>query len=184
MAYLRLVRSSSAQPAPCEDACVAAFDRELDYIFETLRRLGARTSEVEDLAHDVFVVLHRNWPTLDLERPLRPYLFAISFRVVAAHRRRRARELPYAVPDIEDAAPGPERELESHQSVGLLHAALERVPLPRRAVIILHELDGLPIVEVARTLSITRFGAYARLHKGLKELAVAVRRLQARGKQA
>jgi RNA polymerase sigma-70 factor (ECF subfamily) len=182
MAYLRVVRSSSAEPSPAEDACVAAFDRELDYIFETLRRLGARPSEVEDLAHDIFVVLQRNWSELDLERPLRPYLFGIAFRIVSAHRRRRVRELPYAVPDVEDRAPGPERLLESQESVELLLAALERVPLPRRAVIILHELDGVPIAEVARTLSITRFGAYARLHKGLKELAAAVRRIQQRGR--
>jgi RNA polymerase sigma-70 factor (ECF subfamily) len=182
MAYLRLVRSASAKPSPVEeDACVAAFDRELDYIFETLRRLGAKPGEVEDLAHDVFVVLHRNWSSLDLERPLRPYLFGVAFRIVSANRRRRSRELPYAVPDIEDRAPGADRVLESQQSVELLLAGLERVPLPRRAVIILHELDGVPIVDVARTPGITRFGAYARLHKGLKELAAAVRRLQQRG---
>ena len=48
-----------------------------------LRRLGVPAAEVEDLAHDVFVVLHRNWPTLDTERPLRPYLFGVAFRIVS-----------------------------------------------------------------------------------------------------
>jgi RNA polymerase sigma-70 factor (ECF subfamily) len=91
--------------------------------------------------------------------------------------------VPYALPDVEDRGPGPERLTESQESVELLLAALERVPLPRRAVIILHELDGLPIVDVARTLGITRFGAYARLRKGLRELAAAVRRLQKQGRQ-
>ena len=181
MAYLRLVRPLSPPLVTNDDACVAAFDRELDYIFQTLRRLGASPAEVEDLAHDVFVVLQRNWQTLDLEPSLRPYLFGIAFRIVGAHRRRRAREMPRAVPDVEDESPGPERALESQETRALLLAALERVPLPRRAVIILHELDGVPIADVARTLSITRFGAYARLHKGRRELAAAVRRLQESG---
>jgi hypothetical protein len=45
----------------------------------------------------------------------------------------------------------------------------------------MHDLDEIPIVEVARSLSITRFGAYARLRKGRKELAAAVRRLSKGG---
>jgi RNA polymerase sigma-70 factor (ECF subfamily) len=183
MGYLRLVRPISPRPSQEEDACVAAFDRELDYIFETLRRLGAGPGEIEDLAHDVFVVLHRNWGTLDLELPLRPYLFGVAFRIVCAHRRRRAREMPYAVSDVEDGTPGPERTLETRESHALLLAALERVPLPRRAVIVLHELDGVPIADVARALSITRFGAYARLHKGRRELAKAIRRLERSGRR-
>jgi RNA polymerase sigma-70 factor (ECF subfamily) len=180
MAYLRVVRSAPSEPAS-EDACVRAFERELDYIFGTLRRLGAAPGEVEDLAHDLFVVLLRNWATLDIERPLRPYLFGIAFRIVCAHRRRRAREVPHPAPEAEDFRPGPERLLQSHEGTAVLHAALERVPLPRRAVLIMHELDGMPIAEVAKVLSITRFGAYARLHKGHKELAAALRRLQRHG---
>ena len=41
----------------------------------------------------------------------------------------------------------------------------------------MHDLDGVPIADVARTLSISRFGAYARLRKGRNELRAAVRRL-------
>jgi hypothetical protein len=41
----------------------------------------------------------------------------------------------------------------------------------------MHDLDGVPIVDVARALSISRFGAYARLRKGRRELGAAARRL-------
>jgi RNA polymerase sigma-70 factor (ECF subfamily) len=71
----------------------------------------------------------------------------------------------------------PEGSLESKQSHALLMAALERLPMSRRAVIVMHDLDEIPIAEVARSLSITRFGAYARLRKGRRELATAIRRL-------
>ncbi|HSY41617.1 MAG TPA: sigma factor-like helix-turn-helix DNA-binding protein, partial [Polyangia bacterium] len=67
------------------------------------------------------------------------------------------------------------------QSLALLSAALERVPDARRSVLMLHDLDGVEVIEIARRLSITRFGVYARLRKGRKELASAVRALQ-RGK--
>jgi len=178
--YLRLVHRAPEEPVQGED-CVRAFDSELDYVFASLRRLGAPPSDVEDLAHDVFVVLLRNWATLDTARPLRPYLFGVAFRIVSAHRRRRLREVPHPAPDSEDPGPSPESSVQSQEAAALLQAALEHIPLPRRAVIIMHELDGIPITEIARALSITRFGAYARLHKGHKELASAVRRLQRRG---
>jgi RNA polymerase sigma-70 factor (ECF subfamily) len=175
MGYLRLVHS--APPAPTSEAtCLDAFDRELNYLFETLQRLGASAREVEDLAQEIFVVLHRNWPKLDLTRPLRPYLFGVAFRIVCAHRRRRAREIPHPSLDTADGGTSPEGLLQSKQSVELLMAALERVPPPRRAVVVMHDLDGVPIVDVARRMSISRFGAYARLRKARKELASAVRR--------
>ena len=40
MGYLRLVHSAPPVPVP-EGTCLAAFDGELDYIFATLKRLGA-----------------------------------------------------------------------------------------------------------------------------------------------
>jgi RNA polymerase sigma-70 factor (ECF subfamily) len=154
-----------------------AFDRELDYLFGTLRRLGAAPRELEDLAQEVFMVLHKNWPTVDTTRPLRPYLFAVAFRVVAAHRRKGKREVLYPMPEPADSSASPEGSLQSKESVELLLAALEQVPLKRRAVIVMHDLDGVAVADVAEKLSISRFGTYARLRKGRRELAAAVGRL-------
>jgi RNA polymerase sigma-70 factor (ECF subfamily) len=176
MGYLRLVHSAPSVPTPAS-ACLEAFEGELDYIFATLQRLGVAPGEVEDLAQEVFMVLHRKWTSLDTERPLRPYIFGVAFRIVCAHRRRRVREIPYPALDIDDGAPSPECSLQSKESITLLLIALESVPMLRRGVVVMHDLDGVPIVEVARALSISRFGAYARLVKGRKELTAAVRRL-------
>lgn len=177
MGYLRLLKPPEKEAGP-EEACVAAFDKDLDYVFETLRRLGARTAELEDLAHDVFLVLYRNWPTLDTSRTLRPYLFGVAFRIVCAHNRRRSREVYNAGLEAVDGALGQDDNLQSKQSVALLLSALELVPLPRRAVVIMHELDEIPVNIIAETLTITRFGVHARLRKGRLELARAVRQLQ------
>ena len=135
MGYLRAVRSRPSLPAP-DSSCLAAFESEFDYLFETLRRLGAAPREIEDLAQEVFVVLYRNWPTFDTTRPLRPYLFGVAFRIVCANRRRRAREIPNSALEIEDSGASPEGSLQSKESIALLYAALDRVPLPRRAVVV------------------------------------------------
>src|SRR5436190_679231 len=93
MSHLRLVHSTPG-PSAIGHPCVEAFHRELDYLHETLRRLGAREHELEDLAHEVFLKLHRSWPTYDPSRPLRPHLFGIAFRTVSATRTSVRRELP------------------------------------------------------------------------------------------
>lgn len=180
MAYLRRLRPD-ASVSRAGNLCIQAFDRELDYLFATLRRLGAAPHEVEDLAQEVFLVLHKNWPTLDMSRPLRPYLFGVAYRIMCAHRRRRRREMPYADLDTEDRGDNPEQSLQSKQATALLLAALDRLPVRRRAVVVMHDLDQVPVVDVARSLSLSRFGTYARLRKARKELAAAVRRLLKEG---
>jgi len=180
MGSLHPIRSPSRVPEPGK-ACIDTFEQELDYLYGTLRRLGAPPADIDDLLQDIFVVLYRHWPTLDLTRPLRPWLFGVAFRVVRAHRRRRARESPWGGLDPEDAADRADGQLEGRQSLAILWAALEHVPSGRRSVVIKHDLEGLEILDIARQLSMTKFGVYARLYKGRKELASAVRRLLREG---
>ena len=177
MGTLHFLRAVAPQPG-ADTSCLQAFDRELDYLFWTLQRLGARPSDMEDLLQDIFAVLHNKWSTLDTTRPLRPWLFGVAFRMVRTYRRRQMRETPRDGLDPTDAALDPEDNLQEQQSLALLSAALERVPEARRSVLVLHDLDGVEVIEIARRLSITRFGVYARLRKGRKELASAVRSLQ------
>src|SRR5262245_10526057 len=134
----RSVRSPLPPPAP-EVGCLDTYDRELDYLYGTLQRLGARPADIDDLLQDVFVILCRNWSSLDVTRSLRPWLFGVAFRVVRTHRRRRARERCEADLDLEDAALSPEARLFGQESLALLYAALDCVPAARRSVLVMHE---------------------------------------------
>jgi RNA polymerase sigma-70 factor, ECF subfamily len=167
-------------PEP-ESVCLEVFERELDYIYGTLLRLGARRCDLDDLLQDVFVVLYTHWPILDTSRPIRPWLFAVAFRVVRTRRRRRAREVPFEGLDPTDGLADPEGQLQGREALAFLTAALERVPVGRRSVLVMHDLDGVDIVDIARQLSLTKFGVYARLYKGRKELASAARELWKQG---
>jgi RNA polymerase sigma-70 factor (ECF subfamily) len=180
MGTVHSIRPPSRAPEPGK-ACIDAFEQELDYLYRTLQRLGAPAADIDDLLQDIFVILYRHWPTLDLTRSLRPWLFGVAFRVVRSHRRRRARESPWLGLDPEDPADGPERKLEGQESLAVLWAALEHIPSARRSVVMKHDLEGLDIVDIAQQLSMTKFGVYARLYKGRKELASAVRRLLREG---
>jgi RNA polymerase sigma-70 factor (ECF subfamily) len=160
-----------------EEACLDAFQKELDYIYRTLRRLGTAPSEVEDLAQDVFLALRRSWAQYDSGRPLRPYLFGIAFRIASANQRKSRREIAFGIVETDDPGPGPEDALQAKQARALVLTALEKIPLPRRAVLIMRDIDDVPVDEVASVLAIPLFTAYSRLRKARKELEAAVRRL-------
>jgi len=160
-----------------DTACLEAFRRELDYVHRTLRRLGTAPSEVEDLGQEVFIALRGSWTAYDPVRPLRPYLFGIAFRIAATHNRKRKRELAIDVIEVPDTGPTPHEALVSKQRRALLLAALDRIPLPRRAVLLMHDIDGISVDETSVTLAIPRFTVYSRLRKARRELETAVRRL-------
>ena len=184
MSYLRLVSSNPQPTVPRlgnEHPCLDAFQIEFDYLIRSLRRLGVPRDDVEDLAHEVFLVLHASWEKYDLSRPLRPYLFGIAFRVAASHYRKVRRELPCAVVQVEDCSPRPDQAMESKQARALVLRALEQVPLPRRAVFVMHDIDEISMHDVASTLSIPLFTAYSRLRKARREFAGAVATLRSGG---
>jgi RNA polymerase sigma-70 factor (ECF subfamily) len=179
---MRQLRVVSSRPDPQSEVlrkrtthpCLEAFQFEFDYLIRSLRRLGVSHDDVEDLAHDVFLVLYRTWEKYDPARPLRAYLFGIAFRVAANHIRKRRREILHPVMDVGDLGPRPDQTLESKQTRALVLSALERVPLSRRAVLIMHDIDKLPMSEIADNLSIYRFTGYSRLRKARQEFAAAV----------
>ncbi len=177
MSHLRLVPRAAPQ-ITLDDACLGAFQQELAYVHRSFRRLGTAPSEVEDLAQDLFLALRRSWSEYDPNRPLRPYLFGFAFRIAAAHHRKRNREVAFGIVEMDDGGPGPEETLETKQARALVLAALDRIPLPRRAVLVMHELDDVPVSEVAAVLQIPLFTVYSRLRKARRELQAGMRRLR------
>ena len=172
---LCFVWSAPAQTARV--SCVDAFHQHLDYIFRSLRRLGVPAADLEDLAQEVFLAMRSAWAAYDVTRPVRPYIYGITYNVVMLYRRKYPRELLAELPDVPDSAPGADDAFHSHHIRTVVLAALQKVPLPRRGVLVMHEIDGVPVATVARELSLSLFTVYSRLRKARAEFKVAVRRL-------
>jgi RNA polymerase sigma-70 factor, ECF subfamily len=159
---------------------------EFAYVWNTLRRLGAPTRDLEDLAHDLFVVVHRHLGDYDPGRPLRPWLFGIAVRVLSDYRRtfRNSRErLDSRSPAGEaiDGRPAADEQLADAQARALLMTALDQLPPDRRAVLVMHDLDGIGVPEIAAALEIPLNTAYSRLRLARADLTAAVRRPQRAG---
>ena len=72
-----------------------------------------------------------------------------------------------------------DERLEQNEQNELVHAALQKVALEQRAVLVLHELEGCAIPEVATTLGLSLNTAYSRLRLGREAFRSAFRCLAA-----
>ena len=159
--------------------CVGVFEAQFDYVYHALRRHGISPTDAEDLVQEVFLVTWRRWSEYDNRRPLRPWLGGIAFRVAYNYRQRSGREVPGGIVDAEDEAPSPEDRLDAHSARTLVLRVLAALPEKYRALIVSHDLDGVPMKEIATTLRVPLFTAHTRLRAARLAFAKAVRRLQA-----
>jgi RNA polymerase sigma factor (sigma-70 family) len=179
---VRVARSAASAPreggATVEFVnCVRAFETEFDYVYRALKRHGVNPADAEDLAQEVFLVMWRRWADYDTTRPLRPWLAGIAFKVAHDYRRRSGREVPGGLVDAEDQAPGAEEHLASARARTLVLRALGSLPEKQRTIIVMHDLDGASMREIADILSVPLFTAYSRLRSARQAFAKSVRRL-------
>jgi RNA polymerase sigma-70 factor (ECF subfamily) len=170
----RAPRQTPPPPAPPP----LALHEDTHYVRGILRRNGVSAGEAEDLVQEVLLVMWRRRADYDPSRPLRPWLGGIAVRVAAAFRKRKVREAKAPPPETSERARDPEEELATMRSHVLVATALAALPEKLRRVVVLYDLDGRSMREVAETLRIPLFTAYSRLRMGRQALGRTVRRLQ------
>ncbi|MES1174632.1 MAG: RNA polymerase sigma factor [Myxococcales bacterium] len=178
---VRLSLKRKAEPGAAVPAFRDIFETQFSYVWNVLKRLGVAERDLEDLCQQVFLQVHGQLHTFDGRRPLRPWLFSFAYHAASNYRAlaRHRVELSIVAPEQADAAPGADEQLITRQELELVELALTRVALERRAVLLLHEVEGYSIPEVAETLGIPLNTAYSRLRLARQEYELAVRKLRA-----
>jgi RNA polymerase sigma-70 factor, ECF subfamily len=188
IATVRHGGGGSVPPSPGADRASSLvffrelFDREASYVWTSLRRLGVPDRDLEDLSHEVFVRVYQRLDQYDPSRPIRPWLFAFAVRV-AAEDRKRARHRYEQLGSADDAsalAVSPEGPASSDAEI--IRVALDALDMDKRATVVLHDLDGYSVPEIAQALTIPEGTIYSRLRAARAELTLAVRRLRRREK--
>lgn len=158
------------------------FEEELDYVCRSLRRLGVRPSEVEDVAQEVFVRVFGKLDTYDGVHSLRSWIFGFAHKVAANHTRlARFRHEDLGADETAGVEHGtPEARAIAAEARKLVLHCLEQVPQPRRSVLIMHDLDGATASEIAASLELPLNTVYSRLRTARGEFRDAHRRLTAR----
>lgn len=165
-------------PAPALDF-ESIYLGQIDYLWVTLRRLGVGEADLADVAHDVFITVHRRIGSYDATRPVRPWLFAIALRVAANHRRsvRRRREVAVEHEAVDVRTSADER-LAQQRNQHLVFDALDRLSEGQRTVFVLHELEGKPAPVIASELDVPVNTVYSRLRLAHKRFSRVVEMLR------
>lgn len=179
----RLEPLPSPPSAPIGPAQFEAIYRaELRTVWRFLHRLGVRGAALDDLTHDVFLTAWRRIDTYQPERAAAPWLKGIAWRVALDQRRlhsQRHEQLTEAA-GADAAHPDrlPDEQLSGRQTQGLLDEALTQLDVVKRTVLVLHDLEGHTIPEIAELMESPVPTAYSRLRLARAELRSAVNRLR------
>jgi len=138
-------------------------------------RLGGPKVDAEDIAHDVFIVVFRRLNSLQASEAFPSWLYGITRKVVASHRRKAwvRRWLPgVSVPErADDGLVGdPHRSAERSQVAHEVWRALDLLRPHHREVLVLCDLEERPDSEVAAMLDVPKGTVKSRLRRARKEL--------------
>jgi RNA polymerase sigma-70 factor (ECF subfamily) len=124
----------------------------------------------------VFLIVHRALPSFEARSNVRTWVYGICIRVCSNYRQRAHRRLEQlsAAEDERADARTPARALEARRSLAALDAALAQLSEPQRAVFVLHEIEQLPMTEIASALRASKFTLYARLYAAKRAVAAAM----------
>ena len=151
------------------------YDEHFDTVWNHLRRMGISGADRDDLAQEVFLVVHRRLDHYDRSRPMRPWLLGIAARV-ALHHWRSTRRTPIApeAPVEETAAPADD----DHAARLLLGSLLASLDPERRTIVLLRELEGFSAPEIAELIEVPLNTVYSRLRRAREDMTALAERWQ------
>lgn len=180
VAGIALRRSPSSDSKQGPDLS-AIYGERAEFVWLTLQRLGVRDADLEDLAHDVFLIAHRKLGTFDGSSRVTTWLFGICLRVAANYRRRAHVRLESPMGRAESyesfadgREPEPEEILGMREARRRLAVVLDGLDLAKRAVFVMFEIEGLSCAEIATQMGVPLGTVYSRLHAARRAFADAV----------
>lgn len=131
--------------------------------------------EVEEVVQLVFIAIDGALPKFRGDSALSTWVYGIASRVVMRQLRTR-RRYRAMIERFERATivapPGPnvEETVAERQSLELIWSILIRMPADKRVILILYELEQLPLSEVAERLNLSEEAVRSRLRRARNDL--------------
>jgi RNA polymerase sigma factor (sigma-70 family) len=168
------VATADHEAQAAADRLGALFDAHHQRLYRLARRMSGSADEARDLVQDTFLRAARSPSSVPSgESAEEAWLVRVLINLCRDRWRQtanRARLQATTQPELQ--SPDPEAALVARSVVW---RALETLDPRRRAVLVMHELEGSPIEVIAKTLGITAVTARWHLSKARRQLALAIR---------
>ena len=181
--------SLDAAPAALDGLVFAEVYRDnFAFVWRSARALGVGPAALDDVAQEIFVIVHRSLPEFAGRSKLRTWISGIVLNVVRHHRRSLARKSPHELSREEPADPAllhaagrdPHEAAELAEETRLLQRILDDLDDDKREVLVLAELEELAVPEIAEALGLKLNTAYSRLRLARADFEQAAARHRAR----
>jgi RNA polymerase sigma-70 factor (ECF subfamily) len=150
------------------------FERYHKPLYGFFVRLTNQPSVGEDLVQIVFYRILKYRHTYRDEGKFSAWIYHLARKVAADHFRKHASTPvptdPTNLVEQPDAEPQPSEQAATTEDVVLLRAALARLPLEHREVLVLSRLQHLEHKEIAKLMDCSVGAVKVRAHRALKEL--------------
>lgn len=138
-------------------------------------RLAGPGLDLDDLVHEVFIVVEEQLPGFRGDAKLTTWLYRITANVVR-YQRRKNRLFGWLATDDDPLdrptdAPSPHQTLERKESIQLVYKLLNKMSEKYRTALILHEFEGLTGPEIAELTGVKESTVWVRLHRGRARFA-------------
>lgn len=150
------------------------------FVWRVLLRLGVAQADVDDVAQEVFLGVHRNLASFEGRCAMRTWIYGICHRRTIDYRRRAMTR-----PEVLTDEP-PEQLTEASQDEGIdltrartqLNDLLDSLDDEKRTVFVLFEVEGMPMEEVAEIVGCPLQTAYSRLYAARKKVEALAARMR------
>jgi RNA polymerase sigma-70 factor (ECF subfamily) len=141
---------------------VAAFEqlmlRTQYRVLSTARRLLGDAADAEEATQEVFLRVYKYVHRFDRSKPFEPWLYRMTVNVCHDIASRRPRSEPIVSAEDQNLPcvsgdPNDSLDMEKHRQ--LLQTALSRLPDQQRTAVILRDLQGLSVSEVAEAMKVS-----------------------------
>jgi RNA polymerase sigma-70 factor, ECF subfamily len=171
-AFAPVPAAPPAEPAALEVRTI--YREHARFVWLSLQRLGIHPSDLDDIAQDVFMIVHRRLDTFDRRARISTWLFGICMRVAANYRRRRRWTHEVLSGGFEDERPATltaaDDILVRREQRELAERALNRLEVAKRATFVMFEIESLSCNEIAELMNVPVGTVYSRLHSARRQL--------------
>lgn len=149
----------------------ALYERHAPMVYRFVSGFGVPPTERDDVCQEIFLAVYRSLSRFRGDAQLSTWIYRIAGRTAAKIGQRRKLRAVLAALLLREPAPAPSADPSEEASRGLLlDKLLKRLHPRKRLVVVLFEIEGLPIEEIARIADCPTNTVWSRLHHGRLEL--------------
>jgi RNA polymerase sigma-70 factor (ECF subfamily) len=165
----------------------AVYEDLVEFVWRTVRRMGVRAADADDVVQDVFVIVHRRLAEFEGRAQLKTWVFKILVHEVRhywrTHQRKpgdRAGENVTLLQTLPaDRESGPAASLERVEAVRILDRLLAGLDEDKREVFVLAEIEQMTAVEIAEIVDANVNTVASRLRAARQDFKKALARFRA-----